>query len=218
MQRSAISGITDYGKVRVVLDQGAGAPDGTVPATAFIQDLSGLQPLDADLTTIAAQTGTGVEVRTGSGTWALRTITGTANQITVTNGDGVSGNPTLSLPVGTILTGTYTPTGFASTNVDSVTPGVAWYARIGDKCIGGGLVTVDFTAGGGLASDWGLSLPIASAFANSTDAAGSGGNFSANASPMALQANATNDRFFCRAYSPNALANSYAYTFIYTII
>lgn len=34
-----------------------------------------------------------------------RTITGTANEITVTNGDGVSGNPTLSLPTALTLTG-----------------------------------------------------------------------------------------------------------------
>ena len=32
------------------------------------------------------------------GAFAGRTITGTTNQVTVTNGDGVSGNPTLSLP------------------------------------------------------------------------------------------------------------------------
>jgi hypothetical protein len=40
----------------------------------------------------------GVITRTGSGTVAARTITGTTNQVIVTNGDGVSGNPTLSLP------------------------------------------------------------------------------------------------------------------------
>lgn len=39
----------------------------------------------------------GVVVRTGTDTTAARTITGTANQITVTNGDGAEGNPTLSL-------------------------------------------------------------------------------------------------------------------------
>ena len=33
-----------------------------------------------------------------AGKFTQRTITGTTNQITVTNGDGVSGNPTLSLP------------------------------------------------------------------------------------------------------------------------
>jgi hypothetical protein len=40
----------------------------------------------------------GLLARTTTGTYASRTLTGTSNQITVTNGDGVSGNPTLSLP------------------------------------------------------------------------------------------------------------------------
>jgi hypothetical protein len=40
----------------------------------------------------------GLIARTGVGTVAGRTLTGTANQITVTNGNGVSGNPTISLP------------------------------------------------------------------------------------------------------------------------
>ena len=39
----------------------------------------------------------GIVVRTAPDTTAARTIEGTANEITVTNGDGVSGNPTLSL-------------------------------------------------------------------------------------------------------------------------
>ena len=47
---------------------------------------------------LAGLSTTGLVARTGSGTAATRTITGTANQVTVTNGDGVSGNPTLSLP------------------------------------------------------------------------------------------------------------------------
>lgn len=40
----------------------------------------------------------GIIARTGAGTVAGRTLTGTSNQVTVTNGDGVSGNPTFSLP------------------------------------------------------------------------------------------------------------------------
>lgn len=38
-------------------------------------------------------------------TYAGRTLTGTANQITITNGDGVSGNPTISLPSSIIASG-----------------------------------------------------------------------------------------------------------------
>lgn len=40
----------------------------------------------------------GILARTALNTTVPRTITGTTNQITVTNGNGVSGNPTLSLP------------------------------------------------------------------------------------------------------------------------
>lgn len=61
--------------------------------------------LDADLQAIAALTSAGILARTADDTWALRTITGTANEITVTNGDGVAGNPTVSLPADLTFTG-----------------------------------------------------------------------------------------------------------------
>lgn len=53
---------------------------------------------DVDLTALGELSTTGVVVRTGNGTATTRSITGTANQITVTNGDGVAGAPTLSTP------------------------------------------------------------------------------------------------------------------------
>lgn len=61
--------------------------------------------LDADIQAIGALTGSGILARTGTNTWALRTVTGTANEITVTNGDGVSGAPALSLPTALTFTG-----------------------------------------------------------------------------------------------------------------
>lgn len=48
---------------------------------------------------------TGIVAQTASTTYAARTVTGTSNQITVTNGDGVSGNPTLALSSTVDLTG-----------------------------------------------------------------------------------------------------------------
>ncbi len=42
--------------------------------------------------------GTGLVVNDGTSTLIGRTLTGTSNEITVTNGTGISGNPTLSLP------------------------------------------------------------------------------------------------------------------------
>jgi hypothetical protein len=65
--------------------------------TNLVTDLSNKQPLDSDLTAVAALATTGLISRTGTGTAATRTLTAPAAGITVTNGDGVAGNPTLVL-------------------------------------------------------------------------------------------------------------------------
>lgn len=52
--------------------------------------------LTNDLNAVESLSGTGLAVRTATDTWVNRTLTGTAT-ITVTNGNGVSGNPTISL-------------------------------------------------------------------------------------------------------------------------
>ena len=75
------------------------------PVTGWTYVGGGFQPSDADLTAIAALSTTGLAARTATDTWALRTITGTAAEITVTNGAGIAGNPTLSLPSAITLTG-----------------------------------------------------------------------------------------------------------------
>jgi len=56
------------------------------------------------LDTITGLAATGILSRTAANTLTPRTITGTANEITSTNGDGVSGNPTLSLPTSLTFT------------------------------------------------------------------------------------------------------------------
>jgi hypothetical protein len=59
-----------------------------------------------DLAAVEGLTTTGVAVRTGVDTWTTRTTQGTASQVTVTNGDGVSGDPTISLASDVVLPGT----------------------------------------------------------------------------------------------------------------
>ena len=88
----------------------------SLDATALQTTLGAIyQPIDQTLTALAALNSTGgLLVQTAADTFTKRTLTGTANEITVTNGDGVSGVPTLSLPSAltftgkTITGGTYT--------------------------------------------------------------------------------------------------------------
>lgn len=79
--------------------------------------------LTADLGAIEALGATGFPTRTGANTWAQRGIAGTTNQITVTNPNGVAGDPTISIPSGLVLPGTVTVTGgsviFPATQVAS---------------------------------------------------------------------------------------------------
>jgi len=64
--------------------------------TSAIQtQLDAKQPLDADLTALAGLASNGMIARTGAGTVAARTITA-GQGVTVTNGDGISGNPTIA--------------------------------------------------------------------------------------------------------------------------
>lgn len=58
---------------------------------------SALQPLDSTLTALAAYNTNGLMTQTAADTFTGRTITGTTNRITVTDGDGVAGNPTLDV-------------------------------------------------------------------------------------------------------------------------
>jgi len=77
------------------------------PTLVLANDLAGLEGLATN----------GVAVRTGTSTWTTRTITGTAGKITVTNGDGVSGAPTLTIDSGYIGQNTITTLGTIVTGV-----------------------------------------------------------------------------------------------------
>ncbi|MDD2763489.1 MAG: hypothetical protein PHE83_05885 [Opitutaceae bacterium] len=55
------------------------------------------QPLDATLTALAGFNTNGMLAQTAADTFAGRTIAGTADRISVTNGDGAAGNPTLDI-------------------------------------------------------------------------------------------------------------------------
>lgn len=142
----------DNGTERILLDAapiGVGQTLFWSASTGWLTQLeSGVfQPIDADLTNIAALSGTGMLARTAADMWALRTIQA-GSSIGVTNGDGVAADPSIAvtnanLVAAAALTGaadrvpvftglgamalqrfmeenptTYTPTAFFATNGD----------------------------------------------------------------------------------------------------
>lgn len=65
----------------------------------------------------------GLVARTAANTYTARTLTGTADEIAVTNGDGVSGNPTLAFPSSVVLTGKTLGIGAAPSDLFAVSEG-----------------------------------------------------------------------------------------------
>lgn len=63
------------------------------PTIALANDLAALEGLGS----------TGLAARTADNTWAQRNVAGTTGQVSVANGDGVAGNPTISLPTSVFI-------------------------------------------------------------------------------------------------------------------
>lgn len=66
------------------------------------------QPLNSNLTNIAAVATFGFVSQTAAGAYTTRSFTGTSGRIVVNNGDGVGGNPTVDLLASGVTAGTFT--------------------------------------------------------------------------------------------------------------
>jgi len=65
--------------------------------SAVTASLATKQSVDTTLTSLAAYNTNGILVQTAADTFVGRTLTGTANRLTVTDGNGVAGDPTINL-------------------------------------------------------------------------------------------------------------------------
>jgi hypothetical protein len=96
------------------------------PTTVAGYGIADAQPLDADLTALAGLSAAGILARTGNGTAAVRTVSGVANEIVVTNGNGVAGNPTIGLAPNLVFQGqegVVLPSGTSAQRPASPAPG-----------------------------------------------------------------------------------------------
>ena len=98
---------------KVVVDAKGRISNASFPSTLADYNLNGTvegssaQPYDLDLVAVAGLTTTGIISRTSGGSMATRTITGTATRISVNEGGGIGGNPTIDLITTAVTQGDY---------------------------------------------------------------------------------------------------------------
>lgn len=102
----------------VTVDSKGRVTAGSNPTTLAGYGITDAQPLDSDLTALAALTTTGFYVNTGVGTVAARTLTAGAG-ISISNGDAVGANPVITNTGVTSIVGTAN-----QVNVSAATGGV----------------------------------------------------------------------------------------------
>jgi len=152
------TGLSTIGTALQVLRVNAGATgleyatinNGTVTSVSATQPAAGLTITGSPITTsgtlvfalandLAAVEGlstTGIAVRTATDTWTTRSVSGTTNRITVTNGDGVAGNPTVDISASYVGQNTITTLGTITTGVWNGTAVGTTYGGTGLTSIG----------------------------------------------------------------------------------
>lgn len=89
--------------------------------TSFVDmGLNDVQPLDPDLTSLAALSALGIVTRTASGTIQARTNLGTTGRIQIADGNGVAGNPTWDLVSTTVAQETEFTTNLGLYNIPAI--------------------------------------------------------------------------------------------------
>lgn len=208
---TAVEGFDDASDVRVVLFQSGRFI--SVPVDGF-----GLQPLDATLTALAAFNTNGFLVQTAADTFAGRTLTTTANHLSITNPEGTAGNPLLELAVGPLLVGTWTPTLTNVANVAASTSAAGHYIRVGTKVFCFNQISIDPTAAAPTTTTLGISLPVASNLGAATDLSGVGVCASSTNTPAVIYGDAANNRAELQFAAGNLANVFWTFVFGYTVI
>lgn len=132
----------------------------------------------------------------------------TESDVVYINGDKTSAN----------TSGTYTPTDTANTNLDSCTPGPAWFTVVnGNQCVVSGYFDADPTTTN-TATSFEIDLPIPSAIANIEDVAGTAFCATSQLDGVSIIGSVANNTAVFTWVCRTTVSSRWTYIFKYTIL
>lgn len=197
------SGAVRYGNLYL---QGAADFDGTGANVStldgdklFFNSGFGTTQFDGANTTTPATIATSVGLRVTDPGKTTQLMRVTSSETTI---DGLH-----TVGAGNLRSGVYTPTATLVSNVASCVPSQFFWSRVGNVVTVSGYIAI--TTNNATSANFRLSLPIASAFSSSEQAAGSATNEAGTAITMQVRSNAANDNFeVAIGTNPNGLFQS----------
>ena len=176
---------------------------GTVVLAGATSGSTTLTPVDAVTATITLPS-------------ATDTLVGKATTDTLTNKTLTS--PIINTPSasGQVYSGTYTPTLFNTTNIDASTAFVCQYMRVGNVVTVSGTVNIDFTAAA--QTSLGMSLPIASDFANANECGGVASSGVGTINVLGILGDITNNRAQFDGIVAATINTAMRFSFTYLIV
>jgi hypothetical protein len=192
--------------------QSGTVPDGRFPATLPTASGANLTNLDADALT------SGTVLLDYGGTGADLSATGGASQVLQQSSSGaaLTVGQLASTDLSDVVSGVYTPTLTNVANLDASTAYSCQYVRVGSVVTVSGQVDVDPTAAA--ATQLGLSLPIASNFANANECAGTAFASGIAGQGAAIRGDATNNRAELVWIAGDLTNQPMFFSFIYRVI
>lgn len=217
---SSGAAISKTDDTNVTLTLGGAPTTAVLTATSFTLGWTGQLSVARGGTGAASMTAHALPKGNGTSAYSASNVSDDGSTVSIASGKGFAiARTAVTAPAaadGNVYSGTYTPTLTGVANIAGSTAYTAQYMRIGNVVTVSGKADIQATAVT-TNTRLGISLPIASAFANDYEAGGAGAPFGASSAGR-IAADVTNDRAEFSYISVDTNNRGFSFSFTYLII